>query len=354
MRLVLAPEPAAWVEPLLESLPREETVLLAPWRQAPRAWRVARGLARRTAVAVGGGAELALSLELRRAFDALVATRAMAHVTHVYAPSLCALGVFVKARHAERVLLLELPLLRDLHADLDAAALAVPGAAFLRNYRAKASFVVRQEEELVLSTRVLVTSRLTRQRLRKRGVAPRRLDVLAMPSRSWALVCEQNGRNVLLAGTTASRFGLEVALAAIEALPELVLWARRGPGSSEPMLQHRQLRCFEGSPPPVRAVIAPAWVESFAAETQAAFAANIPLIATDRALGWLEQGRTVKIIAPGDVDGLRDALSSTGSIQASARTFPSVAPLADAVRTPTRRPDPATGTSPAASRNHLA
>ncbi len=51
MRLVIAPEPAAWVEPLLASLPRGETVVIAPWRQAPRAWRLARGLSRRTAVA---------------------------------------------------------------------------------------------------------------------------------------------------------------------------------------------------------------------------------------------------------------------------------------------------------------
>lgn len=318
MRLVIAPEPAVWVEPLIESLPRGETVVLAPWRQSPRAWRVARGLSRRTAMAVGNGADLALSLELRRAFDALVATQTLAHVTHVFAPSLAALRVFAKARHAERVLLLDLPLLRHLHADLDTAALAVPTAPFLQNYRAKTSFVVRQEEELVLSTRVLVTSRLTRQRLRKRGLAPERLDVLPMPPRARALISEPDSPNVLLAGTTASRFGLEVALAAMEPLPHVVLWARRGPGSSEPMLRHPRLRLFEGPPPPVRAVIAPAWVESFAAETEAAAAANLPVIATDRALGWLEQRRTVTVIACGDVEGLRDALSSTGSVRAAA------------------------------------
>lgn len=311
MKLVIAPEPAAWVEPLIESLPRGETVVIAPWRQAPRAWRVARGLSRRTAAAVGGGADLALSLELRRAFDALVATQRMTHLTHVFAPSLSALKVFAKARHAERVLLLDLPLLRHLHADLDAAALAVPTAPFLQNYRAKASFVVRQEEELVLSTRVLVTSRLTRQRLRKRGVASERLGVLPLPARPRQLRYEPTSPHVLLAGTSASRFGLELALAAIEQLPDAVLCARRGPGSCEAMLAHPRLRLFEHEPPAVRAVIAPAWVESFAAETGAAAAAGIPIVATDRALGWLEQQRNVTVIGCGDVEGLRDALATT-------------------------------------------
>ncbi|MDP1916041.1 MAG: hypothetical protein Q8L14_07340 [Myxococcales bacterium] len=318
MRLVIAPEPAAWVEPLIESLPRGETIVIAPWRESPRAWRVARGLSRRTAAAVGSGADLALSLELRRAFDAIVSTKTFGHVTHVFAPSLSALRVFAKARHVERVLLLDLPLLRYLHADLDAAALAVPTAPFLQNYRAKASFVVRQEEELVLASRVLVTSRLTRQRLRKRGVASERLGVLPMPARPGQVQYEPTSPHVLLAGTTASRFGLEIALAAIDQLPGIVLCARRGPGSSESMLRHPRLRLFEHEPPAVRAVIAPAWVESFAAETGAAAAASIPVVATDRALGWLEQHRKVTVMGCGDVDGLRDALAAT----AGTRTQP--------------------------------
>lgn len=319
MRLVIAPEPAAWVEPLLESLPRGETIVMAPWRQSPRAWRVARGLSRRTAAALGGGADLALSLELRRAFDAIVSAKTFGHVTHVFAPSLSALRVFAKARHAERVLLLDLPLLRHLHADLDAAALAVPSAPFLQNYRAKASFVVRQEEELVLASRVLVTSRLARQRLRKRGVASERLGVLPLPARPRRLVHEPTSPHVLLAGTTASRFGLEIALAAIEQVPGVVLCARRGPGSCESMLRHPRLRLFEHEPPAVRAVITPAWVESFAAETGAAAAAGIPVIATDRALGWLEQQRNVTVVGCGDVEGLRDAIAATTGTKTSSR-----------------------------------
>lgn len=311
MRLVIAPEPAPWLDPLLESMPGGELVVIAPWRQAPLGWRVARGLARRAAVLVGSGAELALTLELRRALDALVSTRALRELTHVFAPSLSALRVFAKARHAERVLLCDLPLLRHLHADLDAAAEAVPDAPFLTNYRAAPSLVVRQEEELVLATRVLVTSRLARQRLRKRGVASERLGVLPMPARSRRLQHEATSPNVLLAGTTASRFGLEVALAAVEHLPNVVLWARRGPGSSEARLHHPQLRLIEGEPPAVRAVIAPAWVESFTAETEAAAAADLPLIATDRALGWLEQKRTVTLMRCGDVETLHQALCRT-------------------------------------------
>jgi hypothetical protein len=314
VKLVIAPEPAAWVEPLLESLPRAETVLIAPWRQAPQAWRVARGLSRRTAVALGSGADLALTLELRRALDALVAARRMTHVTCVFAPSLSALKVFAKARHAERVLLVDLPLLRHLHADLDAAAHAVPTAPFLQHYRAKASFVVRQEEELVLSTRVLVTSRLTRQRLRKLGVTSERLGMLPMPARPRQLRYEPTSPHVLLAGTTASRFGLELALAAVEQLPGVALCARRGPGSCASLLRHPRLRLFEHEPPPVRAVIAPAWVESFAAETGAAAAAGLPVVATDRAMGWLEQQRNVTVIGCGEVEGLRDALATTVGI----------------------------------------
>lgn len=315
VKLVIAPEPSPWVAPLLESMERGEVVLIAPWAGDPIAgvrpialpgWRALRSLGRRAGALVGQGADLALGLRLRQAIDELVSRLVPRGVELVIAPSLGAKQTFTRTQGAEHVLVMDLPVLRQLHADLDEAADLLPGSAFLENYRAPRALVVRQEEELVLASRVLVTSRFARHRLRARGVAEGRLGALPMPSRTLPLTPDEESPNVLLAGTTASRHGLETALEAIEQTTGLVLWARRGPGSNAASLQHPRLRLVEGAPPAVRCVVAPAWVESHAPEAEAAVRAGVPLLATERALGWSEQTRTVSLMTPGDVARLRD------------------------------------------------
>ncbi len=321
MKLVIAPEPAAWLRPLLETLAGEEVLVVAPWAVPSRLAALfprhalgsvrhvslpggfaVRALARRAAVALGGGADLALTLHTRVALDALVAAWLPAGVTQIFAPSLAAQRTFSKSR-AEGVLLQDLPLLRALHAGLDAAAEQLPAATFLQNYRAPRGLMVRQEAEHVLARRVLVTSRFARTTLRRRGVASERVGALPMPSRAVPLAYDEHSRHVLLAGTTASRHGLELALEAISRTDDLLLSARRGAGSQRALLSHPRLRLYEGAPPPVRAVVAPAWVEAFAPETERAAASGVPLLGTECALGWLEGASTM---APGDTRRLFD------------------------------------------------
>ncbi|MBL8924291.1 MAG: hypothetical protein JNJ54_35915 [Myxococcaceae bacterium] len=321
MKLVIAPEPAPWVAPLLESMNCADVALVAPWASGAIAglrpltlpgWRVLRAVGRRAGAVLGGGADLALGLRIRQAVDEAVAALLPRTVRAVFAPSIGAHRVFARTPRAEHVLLMDLPVLRQLHADLDDAAEVLPRATFLENYRAPRALLVRQEEELVLASRVLVTSRYARQRLRSRGVPPARLGVLSMPARALQLTPAPASPNVLLAGTTASRCGLELALEAIEQTRELVLWARRGPGSSAAALRHPRLRLVEGAPPPVRCVVAPSWVEAHAPEAAAAVAVGVPLLATERALGFAEQGRAVTLMRPGDVARLRDFLETSG------------------------------------------
>jgi hypothetical protein len=309
VKLVIAPEPATWLRPLLDTLAGEEVLVVAPWAVPSRLAALfprhalgsvrhvslpggfaVRALARRAAVALGDGADLALTLHTRVALDALVAAWLPTGVTQIFAPSLAAQRTFSKSR-AEGVLLQDLPLLRALHAGLDAAAEQLPAATFLQNYRAPRGLMVRQEAEHVLARRVLVTSRFARTTLRRRGVASERVGALPMPSRAVPLAYDEHSRHVLL------------ALEAISRTDDLLLSARRGAGSQHALLSHPRLRLYEGAPPPVRAVVAPAWVEAFAPETERAAASGVPLLGTECALGWLEGASTM---APGDTRRLFD------------------------------------------------
>ncbi|MFZ5439781.1 MAG: hypothetical protein ACOZQL_07215 [Myxococcota bacterium] len=318
MKLVIAPEPAPWLEPLLDSLDRRECLVIAPWavpgvlapmlpRHALRGvrqlslpgWALVRAASRRAAAAIGHGAELRLTLELRQAVDLLVSRWVPDDVTQIFAPSLCALRTFARAPRAERVLLHDLPVLRQLHRDLDDAAEALPEAGFLRNFRAEPSIVARQEQEHVLATRVLVGGHYARKLLAKR-VEATRLGALPSPRPTLLLSHRPDSPFVLLAGTTASRHGLEVALAAVERTKERTLLARRGPGTLASSLEHPRLHVLSRPPPPVRAVIAPAWVECCSPETSAAARGGVPLLATERARGWFE----ATVVQPGDASGL--------------------------------------------------
>lgn len=327
MKLVIAPEPAAWLGPLLDTLGRRDCLVVAPWALPARfsstfprhvlrevrqvsvpGFALARGALRRVAARVGGGADLRLTLELRRALDGVVSRVLPQGLTHIVAPSLAALRTFAAAPQAECVLVQDLPVLRQLHRDLDDAAEALPEARFLQNYRAPLDVVVRQEQEHVLARRVLVGGHYAR-RLVTRRLPSERVGALVLPPPARRLEYAADSRFVLLAGTTASRHGLEVALAAVEQVRGLTLLARRGPGSFEGSLTHSRLRVVDAADqlPPVRAVVAPAWAECCAVETAAAVQRGVPLIATDRARGWCE----ATLVAPGDARALARTLEAT-------------------------------------------
>ncbi|MGA9526420.1 MAG: hypothetical protein WBV82_33530 [Myxococcaceae bacterium] len=336
-RIIVAPEPAAWLTHLLaDSAAMRDTVVFAPWA-LPKLplppWvpaRVSSALHRREVQhcavrsvpgftlldaalrRMDSARALAWRLRQRVLLDALVATAVDDDVREIVAPSLSALRTFAAAPRAERILIEDLPGLRQLHADLDAAARALPEGRFLRNYRASDTHLVRQEQEYVLATRVKVRGRWAQQRAIRAGASRTNLEVLDLPaaSRGPALRHDPSSRCVLLAGNTASRFGLEIALAALRELPELTLLCRPGEGSQSDGVKDPRVAFLDGSPlPPVRAVIAPSWVESLPPELTAAVDAGIPIIATSRALGWIEPSRrTVVEIPPGDARALAAAL----------------------------------------------
>jgi hypothetical protein len=259
---------------------------------------------------LGSRATLWWRLRQREVLDAVASTLPLGCVDEVVAPSLCALRTFASTRAARHVLVEDLPGLRGLHEDLDAAAHALPDCNFLRNFRAPAHCMVRQEQEYVLASEIRVRSRWAQKRVRRSGVDPSRIALVKTPraARGPVLVGDRRSPHVLLAGTSASRFGLEVALEALKALPELTLWCRRGDGSSERGRTSPRVRWSEESLPPLRAVIAPSWVESAPIEMEQAAQSDIPVIGTVRALGWLEPSERVVEITPGDIPALAQAL----------------------------------------------
>ncbi len=368
VKLIVSPEPAAWLAPLLDSLGGDDVTVIAPWSVPGHApdflparlrtawnrrsldvrsrigipgWGVVESLWRR----VGSTGPLMSKLALRQALDALVSLWIPKSVTHVFAPSLCALRTFAKT-NAEKVLLEDLPGLRQLHADLDVAHRALPSCAILHNFRAPDPAVIRQEQEAVLANRVLAQGHFARARLLRQGVAREKAGALPSPRIDAPFNFDPDARAVCFAGTTAVRAGLEVALAAIDQVPGITIYARRAEGSFGPSLAHPRLRLLSGPQnfvapvlpersrgavwlshapldfargerggqvsqqhaehpvPTVRGVLAPAWVECRSPEVEAAARAEIPLLATRRALGWVEPSRLVTEINPGNVQAI--------------------------------------------------
>ena len=190
--LIVAPEPADWLPHLLRAHPEAEVI--APWAlpALPAQVRLPAALARRWAarqVSLGArihrlpGWLLLEALEQRwvggqvdrryralfarrRALDRLLAVGVAG--AHLIAPTLA-------ARHLQRhaassTVVLDLPLLGALHADLDAAARAHPEARFLQRYRAPEAVVQRQQAELGAATRVLVRTSYAAQVLSAVGI----------------------------------------------------------------------------------------------------------------------------------------------------------------------------------------
>ena len=301
-RLIIAPEPAAWLQV------RAGDLVVAPWAKTmPEGvrllrvpgWRWLRGAAARV------GEPLAVKLMVRRALDVVVSTLALPFVTEVVAPSLAARCTFARWPKAARVLMVDLPQLLQLQEDLDVAARALPMCSYLRHYRASQAILVQQAEEQHLASQVQVRSRFAQQVLRRSGVASVAMATMAAPAVS--VEHDPSSRRVLLAGSTSSRSGLEVALEAISHHPGHVVLAREVAGSQPSSLRSLQLRVLRGSErcPSVCAVWAPSWVEQVLPEvTRAA----MPVVATERALGWAEPGGLIRVMQPGAVTELRRSL----------------------------------------------
>jgi hypothetical protein len=349
MRLVLAPEPAPWLSRLSAVLGEAPAQVCAPWSLpgGPERWSAMpsrlRAAWRRRVPTVSGQArvwglpgwwavEAGLRLRGRSAatvFESRFLLRAAmaravapllspTRVETVVAPSLCAREVFAVARQrgARCVLIEDLPSLRRLHADLDEAAERHPEEAFLRNHRARARDVARQETERVLADEIWVRGAFARAHLLAVGVPAAKLRELREPRPLDAPVpraaarAEGAQRVALLAGPALARSGLNEALAALEARPGWRLWVRPTEGTDLGRLAHPQVtrvteavqRGLEG----VDAVLALSWCESHPMEVGLAAARGVPVIATDRAAGFLPGPRVPR----GDVPAVLAALDA--------------------------------------------
>jgi hypothetical protein len=346
MKLVLAPEPAPWLRQLPsvlgEGMPMD---VWAPWslpggperwtalparlrgawqrRRAPVAedarvwgvpgwWAVEAGLRLRGRSAA---ATFQSRFQLRRWLGHAAAALLPSRVDTVVAPSLCAREVFAAARrHGARCVLIEdLPSLRQLHADLDEAAERHPEEAFLRNHRAQARDVARQEAERVLADELWVRGEFSRGQLLAAGHAPERLRELrprVPPGFGRGPQTERTERVALLAGPALARSGLNEALDVLQARPGWRLWVRPTEGTETQRLEHprvtrvteAQQRGLEG----VDAVLALSWCESHPMEVALATARGLPVIATDRASGFASCPRVPR----GDVAAVLAALDA--------------------------------------------
>jgi hypothetical protein len=345
MTWVLAPEPAPWLAqlPTLLGAGRDVHVLApwalprAPWLPAalrrawaqrelnvPEAYRV-WGVPGWSAVEAGmrltarsAAATFAARFALRRRLGQAAALLPL-RAPLVVAPSLAAREAFARARRrgGRCVLVEDLPSLRELHADLDAAAEAHPGEAFLRNHRASAADVARQEAERVLADELWVRSPLARARLLAAGHAATKVRLL-IPAAHVAptALTEARAPIALLAGPALARSGLHEALAALDALPGWTLRVRPVDATPTELLRHPRVQrvtsrsALDG----VAVVLAPAWCESHPEELAHAWARAIPIVATDRCEGALP----VHLVPRGDVAALVEALGAALRAQCAA------------------------------------
>ena len=301
MNVIVDPERAAWVEPLLASV--------GPSRvSSPRALHAAAGIASRAWAR--GSADRVLELRFaRRRFASELAARALPRdATAVYAPSGAAERVFAVARRRgiKTVLVHDLPSLRELHADLDAAARRFPDCRFLRRFRASRREIVRQETERALADEILVRGEHARALLVARGIEASRINRLPEHRVSSSPRAETpRSPLIVLAGFAAARSGANEALAVLDEIDDATLLVRAGEGT-EParLLRHPRVRAWNGDLRHVTAVIAPAWCESYPIENARASAQGIPIIGTLRALGFTSG----TIVEPGDVGALCEGI----------------------------------------------
>ncbi len=321
--VVVAPERAPWVDEVLRSAALTQARVFAPWAtradaavygsrvqfEAVPLWRYLRGVASRVVE------PLAVKVAVRRAvgwWAAQSVARQGLATDALFAPSLGARALFALRPNAKKTLVLDLPVLRLLHEDLDTAAREYPQCSILQNYRAAHAVTVQQREEWHLAEEVWVRTAWARRVLVRAGVEQSRLVPLSADARGVVVKHAPGSRRVLLAGTTASRYGLEVALRALELAnaTDVRLWVRAGDGTTPASLRHPSVSVLPADvrEVAVEAVWAPSWVEAQLGEVEAAANAGVPVVATERALGWLRQGPGVRVMAVGDASALAGAV----------------------------------------------
>jgi hypothetical protein len=221
---------------------------------------------------------IAADLWLRGRLDRWAAARLTDElgVGVVVAPTLAARATFAAAHRLGlcTVLALDLPLLEDLHADLDRAAAAEPESAFLRNFRAGAQYVARQEAELRLADVIVVRGPAALARLANRGLAATTITPALGPGQR--LGHDARGP-LLLAGAGAARAGMIRAIA-IARREGCALVARCG-AAAEAHLEDPSVRWVSSTEGlHVRGVVSTSVCEAYPWECLAAEAAGIPVI----------------------------------------------------------------------------
>ena len=285
---------------------------------SPPTRRCGRGRARRT------DRRYRADFVLRAAIDAWAAAEVRRRRPRlVIAPSLAARRTFAAARAAgaATVLVLDVPLLRALHRDLDRAAERWPERAFLRRFRAPSWAIARQEAERVMADLILVRGAYAHALCLADGVPVARLARLPLrPARPLPAPAAPTGR-VRLAGLAAARHGVDTALAAARALG-LALAVRIGEGSEPADLARRPgVVTGEG---PADAIICPAICETYPDEVRAS---GVPVIASPMA--------SVDGAGPDPYDA--DAFADSIRIALAARPRGAAAPSA---ASPARSPSP--------------
>ncbi len=340
MIAVVAPEPAAWLAPVVEAaLLAGRVVVFAPWalpsalaRLAPS--RFAPALQRRTLTlapfqpthgwfAVEALArlwsrdrtdrEMLARFALRRAAGELAARWLPRDCDAVIAPSLASRNTFATAarRNVATLLVEDVPSLRALHADLDAASARHPGASFLTRFRASPAVIAEQEAERVLARYSLVRGHFSRDLLG--GASDTVLDVPSVGVVHRAREARGHGpRRVLLAGLAAARHGTFEVLDAVRRLP-VELLVRAGEGTEPRDLLSRprvrsSTREERETLAGVDVVVAPSWCESHAPEVALAAAMGVPVVATRRGARLVDLDRGGVEVQPGDATALAAAI----------------------------------------------
>lgn len=278
-----------------DAVPWEATVRerLGPHRvfRAPRLCRPAMRLPARWSIPA--------RLHQRRLAGRLAARWLPADTTQVVAPSLAAGRPFAEAarRGLPTLLLEDLPDLLDLTADLDRAAQHHPDDAFLRNVRPPRALALRQRGERRVADEVRLQGRHASRRREGQPLFPR----IEHPPAGRL----PGGRvRARLAGPALTRTGILEALDALDRLSWLALEARLLAESPDRARDHPRLVPPSDQRPDV--VLAPSWVEAWPAEVRQAAAHGVPIVGTERALGW-EDGIVVPV---GDGEAIVRALES--------------------------------------------
>ena len=258
----------------------------------------------------------AVALQVRRARPSLVVARSLA-ARHTLAAA--------RAIGAATVLVLDLPVLRQLAADLDRAAARWPERRFLRRVRPSSEWIAEQEAEWLLADAILVRGAYGRALLQARGVPATAIAPLPPAADAPMLRAVTPTGRVRLAGLATARHGLDVARAACASLG-LTLVVRIGQGT-EP----RDLAALPGiatDDAPVDAVLCPALCEAYPAELAAARGAGVPVVVSRGAAQVGDQ-----VVDPYDAADVTTALASAlGAWDRRPAPGPPDAPLANLLR----------------------